>query len=120
MNKSMQVFVDAIPDIEERCRAVDVDLTFVDDEIRASLFEHVADRLPVLEGASGSDFEGLARDAHTLKGMGTAVGYPEITFLGQALDKAANASDSARCDELIQCLKTWLALTSGPSHMNDT
>jgi HPt (histidine-containing phosphotransfer) domain-containing protein len=53
------------------------------------------------------DAGGIAGCAHQLKGMAGMAGYPEISVLGEQLERAAIKQDFSRCEELINLLKAW-------------
>ena len=48
-----------------------------------------------------SDFHELLRIGHQLKGNGSMYGFPELSLLGNRLEKAASESDLSRSSECV-------------------
>lgn len=55
-----------------------------------------------------SEFEGIERIGHKLKGNALSYGFPNLGLLGSALEAAANAKDPAKSRELISEIETFL------------
>jgi len=70
------------------------------DSIAARRPEFLANRWRDLDkmrnALSNADFAAIAAIAHNCKGIGAGYGFPEISSLGAALEKAAKASDTGQ------------------------
>ena len=75
------------------------------DSIAARRPEFLANRWRDLDkmraALSNADFAAIAAIAHNCKGIGGGYGFPEISSLGAALEKAAKASDHG---QLLECM----------------
>ena len=59
-----------------------------------------------------SDFDGIRRLAHNLKGTGTSYGFPDITRLGAAAERAAKESDKPEVSKQIADLFAYVEAAS--------
>ncbi len=57
---------------------------------------------------SGSDWEGIRRIAHDLKGNGTSFGFPQLTEFGAAVGRSLKRSDLSGLREQIERLTEYL------------
>jgi histidine phosphotransfer protein HptB len=57
---------------------------------------------------SRSDWEGIRRVAHDLKGNGSSFGFPELTVFGAAISRALKEANLAGLSELIEQLGEYL------------
>ena len=55
-----------------------------------------------------SDLDGIRKLAHNLKGTGTSYGFPDITRLGAAIERAAKASDKPEASREIAALFSYI------------
>ncbi len=107
---SMRILQAVLPDLDQRVGPFTVLTAPADAAIRLSFHEYLAALLPpILAALPPLDLPAIARTAHSLKGMGGAVGYPEISVLGDALERAALAGQDARVRQLIEALAAWQA-----------
>jgi CheY-like chemotaxis protein len=69
--------------------------------------------IPVLQGLmEQSDFDGIRKLAHNLKGTGTSYGFPDITRLGTAIEHAAKASDKPEASREMAELFSYIESAS--------
>ncbi len=57
----------------------------------------------------------VRKHAHSLQGMGGAVGAPEISLVGLVLSDAAKAGDRLRMQALVEALGGWMAEWVAPA-----
>jgi HPt (histidine-containing phosphotransfer) domain-containing protein len=62
----------------------------------------------MLELLAASDFESLAVLAHNLKGNGAPYGFPELTRIGDAMERSANQADRGALSAQLSKLKDYL------------
>ena len=97
-----------LPDLAVQASAYCVDTSEVDDEIRVLFREQLGVMAIALPQAiAASDWAAIRRHAHSLQGMGGAVGFPDLSVAGCALSAAAHASDLGRCGQLAEVLTNW-------------
>jgi HPt (histidine-containing phosphotransfer) domain-containing protein len=58
---------------------------------------------------SASDFEGLARLAHDMKGTGSAYGFPELTRMGAGLEYSTKQMDTEALSPQLAELMDYLS-----------
>ena len=65
--------------------------------------------VPFYQGALGrSDFDSIRKYAHKMKGTGSGYGFPMLTEVGAAMEKAAMESDAGQLRECIDQLALYL------------
>jgi len=97
-------------DFEARCERYQSCLDEIDEEIVGLFVEQMVVRLNALEGALPlRDYGVIKRAAHSIKGMGGTVGYPEVSVGAEDLEVAAAEEDEALCARHVQLLGRWLA-----------
>ncbi len=83
----------------------------VQDLVPAFL-EHRREDLAALKCALGTgDFATIARRGHIMKGSGTAYGFPMLSELGAAIERAGIAQDAAAAATHIRALEDFLQHT---------
>lgn len=71
--------------------------------------EHRRDDVGKLQRAlSDSDFETIRLTGHNLYGSGSAYGLDEISWLGENIERAANAKDGLQIQSLIDEMTDYL------------
>lgn len=60
------------------------------------------------ESLEHKDFSLLETVGHNLKGNGISFGFPELSALGETLEKSAKQSNFANCQESLNRLETWI------------
>jgi hypothetical protein len=68
-----------------------------------------ADVVKILSALDLDDFQVILSLGHIMKGTGTGYGFPEITEIGSALEKAARAANVAEIRSLVLELKRFVA-----------
>lgn len=101
-------FGELIPDLAEQAALFRSDTDVTDQE----LLEIFADEIRKVEqgmgpAINGQDVATLREHAHTLQGMGGAVGAPEISAVGAAFSKAAQSGDFRRCQNIFEAFCVW-------------
>jgi HPt (histidine-containing phosphotransfer) domain-containing protein len=103
-----------IPDLEQRSEPYRVLSSPPDPEFVEALIEQARIALPALRAAvAAGDFSGAARHAHSFKGMGGAVGLPEVSAWGEVLERVAKAGQADAADRLIAALEAWVRAVGG-------
>lgn len=104
-----------IPDLSDRIGDFETDLSVLDDEL-VELFNQEIDQCVkgLIEAIDALDEKQIREYAHTLQGMGGAVGAPEISVLGEEFSRAAMAADGSRCRALLTALQGWCLNWSPP------
>lgn len=103
-------FLDFIPDLELRIETYRITAEIVDEEVAKAFADQM--QLIILklhEAIESLDVERIRRQAHSLLGMGGAVGAPEISVVGEELSRLAKHGDLERCRELTMQLNLWQA-----------
>jgi len=102
---------EAIPDMAQRLPRFQVLSGPPDADLQTFFFDYLTDLLPRLrDSAAASDRVAVARHAHALKGPGGAVGFPEVSALGEHLEEVAKAGRDDDARALIGVLAGWLNL----------
>jgi signal transduction histidine kinase/DNA-binding NarL/FixJ family response regulator len=78
------------------------------DVVPGYLAKRRADFAVYTEALAKEDFVSIKNLAHRMKGTGTGYGFPVLTDLGGALEKAANEKDAARIRESLNRLGPYL------------
>lgn len=66
--------------------------------------------LPQLKAAlAAGDYEGARRLGHQIKGTGSPYGFPGLTQIGLAIERAASGRLAAELESQIQRLETYLS-----------
>lgn len=101
------MFSALIPDLNRRLGAYVVTDEPMDAETHHVWTTYLDETLAALDTAlERGDRAVLARRGHALKGMGGAVGAPEISVLGEELERAADGL-ADRADMLVGALHAW-------------
>jgi HPt (histidine-containing phosphotransfer) domain-containing protein len=101
-------FLDLIPDLDRRIETYRITAEILDEEVAQAFAAQM--RLIILklhEAIESHDVERIRRQAHSLLGMGGAVGAPEISVVGEELSRLAKQGDLERCRELTLQLNLW-------------
>lgn len=86
------------------------------DEVMALFRSEVLDALEGLDTAvRGRDWMQVREHAHSLQGMGGAVGAPEISLVGLALSDGAKGEQAKRVEALVEALRGWAGEWRGPA-----
>ena len=110
------IFLDVIPDLAGRAASFRVSSEFVDEAVLAAFHRQMESiRAALASALADADMAGIRRQAHSLQGMGGAVGAPEISVVGEELSRAARSNDTARCAVLLERLADWTGLRAGPA-----
>jgi hypothetical protein len=80
----------------------------LEDVVPGYLKKRRADVLVYTEALAREDFDSIKKLAHKMKGTGTGYGFPVLTDLGGALEKAAIEKDAARIRESLNRLGPYL------------
>lgn len=105
---------EVIPDLDRRALAFTVLTGPAGDDIRHFFHEYVSGLLSELRAAlDRADWPVLARHAHSLKGAGGGVGYPEISVLSECMERSAKAGDDRAVRLLVDALAAWQAAERG-------
>ena len=97
-----------LPDLEVQALAFRVDTSEIDDEIRDLFRQQLGGLVSALpQAVAVSDWDSVRRHAHSLQGMGGAVGFPDLSVAGCALSAAVKAPDPARCRQLAEAMTSW-------------
>ena len=75
----------------------------------AYLERRAADARRLAQALAAGDYPAIGAIGHRLKGLGSTYGHPAISEAGRALEAAAQASDGARVEGLIQHYERLLA-----------
>lgn len=90
------------------------------DKIVVRVHPKIADMIPryldnqrlcaqnILEAVAAEDFHTAERLAHDMKGSGGGYGFPFITTVGDAMEKAARSADGATIRAKIEALHEYL------------
>lgn len=82
----------------------------VDADLRGFFLEQITAVLPKLQAAlKRLDWPFIVREAHSLKGAGGSVGYPEISVWSESLEQAARAQLETEARRLVANLVAWQA-----------
>lgn len=112
--RARAILLAALPDLAQLEIPYRVTLAAPDPELVDALVDHVRTGQPDLRAAAAAGIlEQVAGIAHGLKGMGGAVGLPEISAAGAVLEQAARASQAAEVDRLVSALDAWVAACGG-------
>jgi hypothetical protein len=112
--QACQLVRDAMPDLNQRLPRFQVLSGPPDADLQSYFFEFLDDLMPRLHQAGvAHDRVAIARHAHTLKGTGGSVGYPELSALGERLEEVAKAGLDGDARALIAVLAKWLHLARG-------
>jgi HPt (histidine-containing phosphotransfer) domain-containing protein len=66
--------------------------------------------IPRLRAAlQGQDFEEIRRLGHDLKGAGEGFGFPDLTVVGEQLERSARSRDRKTITEQIDAMDRYLA-----------
>ncbi|MCF7837293.1 MAG: SpoIIE family protein phosphatase [Candidatus Marinimicrobia bacterium] len=108
-NPSVTWFADLIPELDARAEGYRTSLEGVDDQILDLFGEQLRLAARALSAAvAAGSFTAIREQAHSLTGMGGAVGVPEISVVGDELSRQAKQGNLARCGELADRLSGWL------------
>ena len=97
-----------IPDLLLRVEQFTVDTDELDDEL-IEIFSGEIVRLTgeLEQGLSAGDHELIRISAHSIKGMGGAMGLPEISVIAQEIECSGKENRMDRCQELSGALISW-------------
>ena len=97
-----------VPDLDERIGRFEVEDFEVDDELLGAFCEEL-ERLSgdLRSGLDTSDDKQAHVAAHSIKGMGGAMGLPEISVLAQEVERTLEAGQKERCEFLSKELISW-------------
>lgn len=113
---ALGVFLDLIPDLNERAEDFRVSSEFVDDAVLAAFERQMASVRAALKSAlDAADEAGIRRQAHSLQGMGGAAGAPEISVVGEELSRSAKDGDFVRCAQLAARFEDWSDQRAAPA-----
>lgn len=106
--ESLALCAAAIPDLVVRMGPYRVADQSPDAELFACFLDCLGQAIAALQqaGATG-DLTAVARQAHSIKGMGGAAGAAEISVVGEQLERSAKAGETAPVLELIAILTRW-------------
>lgn len=97
-----------IPALEQRLAVYQVVDEPPDAETREVFTSYLDESLVALDLAMKlGDMASIARRGHALKGMGGAVGAPEISVLGEQLEKTADDGNREYAGRLVMGLLEW-------------
>ena len=103
-----------IDDLDRQIEDFDVGGMEMDDELLELFMTQFKDIAEAARKAvDTSEMQSLARNGHSLKGMGGSVSLPEISVLGRSLEQSAIAEDTGRCLVLVNLLENWLLQFGG-------
>jgi len=100
-----------IPDLESREETYRVNAMELDDELLEAFVEQLdIDAAGIESAVGGGNLVDTAAHAHSIKGMGGTMGKPELSVLGEELERAAKTGDAPRCRVLSGVTAEWLRL----------
>ena len=80
----------------------------MEDVVPGYLAKRRADVIVYTEALAKNDFESVRQLAHKMRGTGTGYGFPVLTELGGAMEKAAMERDAARIGQSLSRLAAYL------------
>ena len=99
-----------VPDLEQRVGAFTVLSEPAPADLQQCFHEYLDGALPELQAAvQRGDWAAVMRQAHSLKGAGGGVGYPEISVLSESMERAARESRGADVRLMLDALAAWQA-----------
>lgn len=105
-----KVILDVMPDLDSRQTKFTVLTEPPDESLFAIFVDYLNGALPEISNAATSgNFPELKRQAHSLKGVGGSVGFPEISALAERIEEVARAEDTPGAHTLLHALKAWFA-----------
>ena len=111
--ESFALIETAVPNLRTRLDTYRVIEGEPDVETMLTFNEYLGELVGELAGALAAGNLALAaKNGHALKGMGGAVGAPEISVLGEQLERAAKSGDAAASAQLADVLKKWFQRTA--------
>jgi CheY-like chemotaxis protein len=97
---------------KQEARVVHTNVVQVEEGMEDVVPGYLAKRraeVPFYQGALGrNDFDSIRKYAHKMKGTGSGYGFPMLTELGTAMEKAAMDSDAGQLRECIDQLALYL------------
>ncbi|NKB24565.1 MAG: hypothetical protein GKR87_09380 [Kiritimatiellae bacterium] len=83
-------------------------LDLIDDELFEVFASEAELKAESLNSAMVSrNLNQIAEDAHSIRGIGGAMGFPEISVLAEKLELASKEAGLDRCVELVQTFGSW-------------
>lgn len=80
------------------------------EDIVPIFFEKINEEIDdARESLELSNYEDIGMWGHTLKGAGSAYGFDGVSEIGESLEEAAKAQDSAKIHKLVDELSIYLA-----------
>lgn len=111
--EGFELIKSVIPGLEGRLIRYKVDTSEVDADLIEMFFEQTDKCLESLQQAmAAKNMLDLSKAAHAIKGMGGAVGMPEVSVLAEELEMAGKSGLVERCGELINILAGWRKIYS--------
>ena len=107
--ENVEWVADLIPGLAGRGGQFSLDADEVDDEL-AQVFVEELRRLTgeLQDGLSQKNTEMIRVAAHSIKGMGGTLGFPEISVVGQEIEIKAMAGFPDEVQSLVEALSRWL------------
>lgn len=103
----LEKVVDRLP---ERIEAFTVLTETAPDELRMVFIDHLDAALPEIKASAQClNYPELQRHAHNIKGIGGAVGFPEISALGEYIEERCRDKQAEPCRASVEALTQWLA-----------
>ncbi len=97
MESAARIFIDVPEDLPRELVAQFLDSCHKDlARLRAAL--------------AASDYDRARRLGHQMKGTGSPYGFPDVTLIGSAIERAAAAGSTIELASQIQLLETYLNL----------
>lgn len=111
MTSALDLLRAVVPDLERKRERFTVLATPPDPDLQRIFHEHLPGLVAQMKTALGNgDWSVVRRHAHSIKGMGGGVGYPEISAWGEGLERAAGEPDPALAGRLLDALSAWQTL----------
>jgi len=106
-NISITLIETIVPDVGARAALEAVETEFVDEEVLEVFYEYMTECSENLQTAlNASDTDKVLREAHSLKGTGSAMGFPELSIVGAELEIMAQQGAHS-CRPLIDLITKW-------------
>lgn len=81
----------------------------VSEEIKYKYLERrVKDLDACFESLKKKNFLNLEKVGHRLKGSATTFGHPELSSIGEKLEKSAGVKDEPQVEAILKEFKVWL------------
>ena len=108
LERAVETVRKLIPDLDERISRFEVESVTVDNEL-LSIFCEELERMSrdIQVGLDNGNYELIRKTVHSIKGMGGAMGLPEISVLAQEIEDALRSGQEDRFVELCTALIEW-------------